>query len=80
VLADEQLGVAPTIGGAPAAEAPIDFTCPRCGEPRRERFYGPCAHCRDELRASLGGPQRDEQAEAYEPKLNVTPNAVALKE
>jgi hypothetical protein len=32
------------------------------------------------LRATLGGEASDVAAEAYEPKMNVTPNAVALKE
>jgi hypothetical protein len=44
------------------------------------RFYGPCDDCRDELRASLGTEARHIEVEAYEPKMNVTPNAVATKE
>jgi hypothetical protein len=32
------------------------------------------------LRATVRAEQRDIDAPAYEPKLNVTPNAVALKE
>lgn len=60
---------------------PIDpFTCPRCGSEVSEPFYGPCASCRTELRTTLGGESRDVQVAAYEPKMNVTPNAVALKE
>jgi len=44
------------------------------------RFYGPCPACRAELRATLGGDAREIEAVAYEPKMNVTPNAVATKE
>jgi hypothetical protein len=58
----------------------LEFACPRCRSQVSEPFYGPCGSCRDELRASLGGEARDVAEEAYEPKLNVTPNAVALKD
>jgi hypothetical protein len=58
----------------------LDFTCPRCAAAASERFYGPCATCRDALAASLGGDVRQVEAAAYEPKMNVTPNAVALKD
>jgi hypothetical protein len=58
----------------------LSFDCPRCGQAADERFYGPCTECRVALRATLGGVQRDVEAAAYEPKMNVTPNAVATKE
>jgi hypothetical protein len=58
----------------------LDITCPRCGTAARERFYGPCSSCRDQLGATMGGQRRDVAVEAYEPKMNVTPNAVATKE
>ena len=58
----------------------LTFACPRCGNPADERFYGPCTECRVSLRATLGGEARDVEAAAYEPKMNVTPNAVALKD
>lgn len=58
---------------------PIAITCPRCGRAAEQRFYGPCRECRDELRASLGNEARNVEVE-YVPKMNVTPNAVALKE
>jgi hypothetical protein len=45
-----------------------------------ERFYGPCGACRDTLRAELAGEARAAEAQGYEPKMNVTPNAVALKD
>ena len=56
------------------------FTCPRCGQTVSEEYYGPCAGCRDSLRAEQGSDGRDVEAAAYEPKMNVTPNAVALKD
>ena len=58
----------------------LDITCPRCGNTVQERFYGPCTHCRADLRATHGGEARDVQAEAYVPKMNVVPNQVALKD
>ena len=44
------------------------------------RFYGPCDGCRAQLRAALGSEAREVEAVEYEPKMNVTPNAVALKD
>lgn len=58
----------------------MGLTCPRCGENAEADFYGPCDRCRAQLRATLGGVARSVEAEVYEPKMNVTPNAVALKE
>jgi hypothetical protein len=58
----------------------MSFDCPRCHQTVDEEFYGPCPSCRAELLASLGGEQRDVQAAEYEPKMNVTPNAVATKD
>lgn len=63
-----------------SSDAVLSFACPRCGSSVAERFYGPCATCRDRLRADLGGPARAVAVEAFEPKVHVTPNAVALKE
>ena len=56
------------------------FSCPRCHQDVAERFYGPCVACRSQLRASLGGAGREVVVADYEPKMNVTPNAVALKD
>lgn len=56
------------------------FTCPRCGADATEPWYGPCSACRGALRAELGGDAREVAAEAYVPKMNVTPNAVATKD
>ena len=59
----------------------VTFDCPRCGTAVDIELYGPCDACREQLRAHFAGEARDDVvAEAYEPKMNVTPNAVALKE
>lgn len=55
-------------------------TCPRCGGTSEERFYGPCTTCRAALRAKFLGEGRDVEVAEYVPKMNVTPNAVALKD
>jgi hypothetical protein len=54
--------------------------CPRCGQHVTERFYGPCETCRGALRATVAGEARAVVEPAYEPKTNVTPNAVASKD
>ncbi|HEY8526055.1 MAG TPA: hypothetical protein VIL48_13885 [Acidimicrobiales bacterium] len=58
----------------------LSIECPRCGATVAERYYGPCTSCREEMRAALGGEAREVETAAYEPKMNVTPNAVALKD
>lgn len=59
----------------------IDFECPRCNNSVSSDFYGPCPTCRDALRATYGSEARSDVVSAeYEPKMNVTPNAVALKD
>ena len=58
----------------------MHVTCPRCGRDVDERFYGPCATCRDDLRAAFVNEARVVDVAEYEPKINVTPNAVALKD
>lgn len=58
----------------------LSFTCPRCSNAVDEQFYGPCTSCRTELRAKYLGEGRDVVVAEYEPKMNVTPNAVALKD
>ena len=59
---------------------PRPTTCRRCGKPAELRFAGPCAGCVAELHLKYPGVAREVKAEAYEPKMNVTPNAVALKD
>ena len=58
----------------------LSFTCPRCSSAVSARLYGPCASCRDELRAKYVIEGRVIELADYEPKMNVTPNAVALKD
>jgi hypothetical protein len=59
---------------------PESYTCPRCHRAVEQRFYGPCLTCRTELRERLAGEARTVEVADYEPKMNVTPNAVALKD
>ncbi len=56
--------------------------CPRCGNALvEEEYYGVCTSCAQSLRTTFAGVARDDvAASAYEPKMNVTPNAVASKE
>jgi hypothetical protein len=58
----------------------LHVTCPRCGKASDERFYGPCAACRTDLRMKFLGEGRYVEIAEYVPKMNVTPNAVALKD
>jgi hypothetical protein len=62
--------------------AETDVDCPRCGRSVRQQFYGPCAQCLGELRAAYRAEPGEREVEVvdYEPKMNVTPNAVALKD
>ena len=57
----------------------VETVCLRCGGPANLRFAGPCERCTLELRERLSGDAREICAE-YVPKMNVTPNAVALKD
>jgi hypothetical protein len=60
---------------------PEEFSvCPRCSTRHDGRFYGPCESCRAELRSTMGIEARDVEVAEYVPKMNVTPNAVALKD
>jgi hypothetical protein len=56
------------------------FDCPRCNRAVRARFYGPCDDCRGDLRTQFARVARVVELAEYEPKMNVTPNAVALKD
>lgn len=56
------------------------FTCPRCHADVAARFYGPCPECRTALRAMYASDGRVIELAEYVPKMNVTPNAVALKD
>ena len=63
----------------PAPDEALSFSCPRCRADVAEHWYGPCGSCREALRATVAGTAHAVDA-TYEPKINVTPNAVALKE
>ena len=58
----------------------VEFVCPRCSSTVEARYYGPCSTCRDQLRAAYRSEGRVVELAEYEPKMNVTPNAVALKD
>jgi hypothetical protein len=58
----------------------VQLECPRCGRAVEERYYGPCAACRDDLRAAFDREARVVEVAEYEPKVNVTPNAVATRD
>ena len=58
----------------------MEFTCPRCNSTVEARFYGPCDGCRAQLRAAFQSEGRVVEVAEYVPKMNVTPNAVALKD
>ena len=60
--------------------AAMEFTCPRCSATVEARFYGPCESCRTQLRDAFRSEGRIVEVAEYEPKMNVTPNAVALKD
>lgn len=61
-------------------DAPIDFSCPRCGNAATARYYGPCPSCRRKLVDSQGGLGREVEAQRFEPVVHVVPNQVATKE
>lgn len=59
----------------------LSFDCPRCETTVEEAYYGPCTSCRALMREAVAGRGREDLvAEEYVPKMNVTPNAVALKD
>ena len=58
---------------------PIAMECMRCGQSRPMRFYGICNDCRAQLHELFDREARIIEVAEYEPKMNVTPNAVALK-
>ena len=60
--------------------SPVEMDCVRCGTTALMRFRGLCAGCRDELHTKFARDGRDMEVEEYVPKMNVTPNAVALKD
>ena len=65
---------------ASQAQGPTSFDCPRCGAAVQLEYYGPCGECREVLRATISADAREVESAGYEPKMNVTPNAVATKD
>jgi hypothetical protein len=63
-----------------ASEELEPLVCPRCGVHPVGELYGPCSVCVTELRAKFDVEAVAVEAAEYEPKMNVTPNAVALKD
>ncbi|MBM3659469.1 MAG: hypothetical protein FJW95_08175 [Actinobacteria bacterium] len=59
---------------------PIDFDCLRCGAVSPMRFRGLCGDCREQVKEGLRRDAREIEVAEYVPKMNVTPNAVALKD
>jgi len=62
------------------SDPPAAFTCPRCGREVVERFWGPCASCRDELVRTQVRVPAERDAGRFEPAMHVVPNQVATKE
>lgn len=58
----------------------VDHECLRCGTVAAMRFRGLCDPCRDALRDRARGKARAIAVPEYEPRMHVTPNAVALKD
>lgn len=58
----------------------LQFSCPRCATEADERFYGPCERCRADLCATQRIEAKDIDVAPYEPKMNVVPNQVAMKD
>jgi hypothetical protein len=59
---------------------PVTMACMRCHREEPMRFYGLCQECRNGLRSKYDREAREVAVAEYEPKMNVTPNAVALKD
>jgi ribosomal protein L37AE/L43A len=75
------VGAGPSIGHDRRMSADdIEHVCPRCAQTTQQRYYGPCASCRAELVAQFAGTARAVEVPVYEPKMNVTPNAVAMRD
>ncbi len=64
----------------PMQDEPLSFDCPRCATPTSRTYYGLCKVCSGTLRATMWTEPRLPEGAGYEPKMNVTPNAVATKE
>ena len=58
----------------------LNFDCPRCGCAPEQRYWGPCAPCREALAESMVGEARTVEVAAFEPVMHVVPNQVATKD
>jgi hypothetical protein len=58
---------------------PVEMDCMRCRRTAAMRFYGICTACRAELHLLFAREVQTIEVAEYVPKMNVTPNAVALK-
>jgi hypothetical protein len=58
----------------------LPFACPRCGSEVKERLWGPCRSCRDDLTTAMRGQAQQIETERYEPAMHVVPNHVATKD
>lgn len=80
--------MATVAASAPPLQAPgtvgamdvLRFECPRCRSDVEAAYYGPCEACLGELRVRYQAERTEVARVDYEPKMNVTPNAVALKD
>ena len=68
------------LGAMDTPDPDLAIDCPRCGAAVTTRFYGPCPSCAEALGRAYPGRGRQVEAPEYEPKMNVTPNAVATRE
>lgn len=74
------MGMVARVGADDDIAGMIDVDCPRCQRSVQQQFYGPCERCLAELRTTYQAEASVAEVVDYEPKMNVTPNAVALKD
>lgn len=75
-----EVGTVGVVSALDELDQAMEVACPRCHETVVQQFYGPCAGCLAELRSTYQAEASEAEAVEYEPKMNVTPNAVALKD
>ena len=78
----DPLNTNPSMSDDPGSRtfAEDEFECPRCHQQLSARFYGPCVKCSVQLREKYLPSPTEVEVEKFEPKMNVTPNAVATKD
>ena len=77
---DASVAIVGRVGVLDELDEMVSVDCPRCGTTVEQQFYGPCERCLAELRTRYQAEVGDVEVVEYEPKMNVTPNAVALKD